>query len=84
MTRMRMSALRGGKQLCVDYGLGTPTHIRVVEEILEVIDGVAEMWLEEEEMIVRSSQSILIPAGAEPIFATRPFTCARFSLRVLG
>lgn len=70
MTRMRMSAVLGSKQLCVfdqfcDYGLGAPTHIHAVEEILEVIDGVAEIWLEKEKMIVRANQSVLIPAGAK-------------------
>jgi len=70
MTRMRMSALLGSKQLCVfdqfcDHGLGAPTHIHAVEEILEVIDGVAEIWLEKEKMIVRANQSVLIPAGAK-------------------
>lgn len=70
MTRMRMSALLGGKQLCVfdqfcDYGLGAPTHIHAVEEVLEVIDGVAEIWVEKEKMTVRANQSVLIPAGAK-------------------
>ena len=70
MTRMRMSALLGSKQLCVfdqfcDYGLGAPTHIHAVEEILEVIDGVAEIWLQKDKMIVRANQSVLIPAGAK-------------------
>lgn len=67
---MRMSALLGGKQLCVfdqfcDYGLGAPTHIHAVEEVLEVIDGVAEIWVEKEKMTVRANQSVLIPAGAK-------------------
>ncbi len=69
MTRMRVSALLGARQLCVfdqfcDPGLGAPTHIHAVEEILEVIDGVAEIWLGDEKALVRANQSVLIPAGA--------------------
>jgi mannose-6-phosphate isomerase-like protein (cupin superfamily) len=70
MTRMRMSALLGGKQLCIfdqfcDFGLGAPTHIHAVEEVLEVITGAAEIWLGDERMIVKSNQSVLIPAGTK-------------------
>src|SRR5580704_11394148 len=70
MTRMRMSALLGGKKLCIfdqfcDPGLGAPTHIHAVEEVLEVINGAAEIWLGDETMIVKSNQSVLIPAGAK-------------------
>ena len=47
MTRMRMSALLGGRQLCIfdqfcDPGLGAPIHSHAVEEVLEVIEGTAE------------------------------------------
>jgi quercetin dioxygenase-like cupin family protein len=50
MTRMRMSALLGGRQLCIfdqfcDPGLGAPIHSHAVEEVLEVIEGTAEIWL---------------------------------------
>ncbi|SNT31765.1 Cupin domain-containing protein [Tardiphaga sp. OK246] len=70
MTRMRMSAILDGKQLCIfdqfcDFDLGAPTHIHAVEEVLEVIDGTAEIWLDDEKMIVKSNQSVLIPAGAK-------------------
>ena len=63
MTRMRMSALLGGKQLCIfdqfcDFGLGAPTHTHTVEEVLEVINGAAEIWLGDETMIVKSNQSV--------------------------
>ena len=44
VTRMRTSALTGGRQLCVfeqfcDPGLGAPTHLHAVEEVLEVSRG---------------------------------------------
>jgi mannose-6-phosphate isomerase-like protein (cupin superfamily) len=68
MTRMRVSALLGGHQLCIfdqfcDYGLGAPIHIHAVEEVLEVIDGRAEISLGNESAILTANQSIVIPAG---------------------
>jgi len=68
-TQMRMSYLLDGRQLCIfeqfcDPGLGAPTHIHAVEEVLEVISGVAEIWLNDEKAIVKANQSVLIPAGA--------------------
>src|SRR5580658_3369376 len=68
LTQMRMSYLLGGRQLCIfdqfcDPGLGAPTHMHAVEEVLEVIDGTAEIWLGEEKTIVRPNQSVLVPAG---------------------
>ena len=47
MTRMRVSALLGGRQLCIfdqfcDPGLGAPIHSHAVEEVLEVIEGTAD------------------------------------------
>src|SRR5690606_41187011 len=61
MTRMHMSALLDGRQLCIfeqfcDPGLGAPTHIHAVEEVLEVIDGTAEIWLEDEKAVVTANQ----------------------------
>ena len=69
MTQMRMSHVLGGRQLCIfdqfcDPGLGAPTHIHAVEEVLEVIAGRAEVWLNDERSIVGANQSVLIPAGA--------------------
>lgn len=68
MTRMRMSHHFGGRQLCIfdqfcDYGLGAPIHVHAVEEVLEVIDGRAEITLEGQTSIVTSNKSVLIPAG---------------------
>ena len=69
LTQMRMSYLLGGRQLCIfdqfcDPGLGAPTHIHAVEEVLEVFAGRAEIWLEGDKQIVEANQSVLIPAGA--------------------
>jgi mannose-6-phosphate isomerase-like protein (cupin superfamily) len=70
MTRMRMSLLLGGRQLCIfdqfcDYDLGAPIHVHAVEEVLEVIDGRAEISLNGEIAIVTANQSVLIPAGVK-------------------
>jgi hypothetical protein len=52
-TRMQVSAVTGSVQLCVFQqwcapGKGAPTHLHAVEEILTVLDGEAEFWLEDE------------------------------------
>lgn len=69
MTQMRMSFLLGGRQLCIfdqfcDPGLGAPTHVHAVEEVLDVLAGRAEIWLEDEKSVVEAGQSVLVPAGA--------------------
>ncbi len=67
-TRMRISALTGSVQLCIfdqwcAPGLGAPTHLHAVEEVLCVIAGRAEIWLDDQKSIVEAGQSVLIPAG---------------------
>jgi len=69
-TLMRVSALNSAYQLCIfeqfcDPGLGAPIHLHAVEEVLEVMDGEAEVTLRGETMLVRSNQSVLVPAGAK-------------------
>src|SRR6476469_8471262 len=69
MTRMRISALLGGRQMCIfdqfcDPALGAPSHCHAVEEVLEVIEGTAEIWLGKERGILKPNQSVLVPAGA--------------------
>src|SRR5205085_6254047 len=68
VTRMQVSAVTGSVQLCVfqqwcDPGKGAPTHLHAVEEILTVLDGQAEFWLEDERTNLTAGQSILVPAG---------------------
>lgn len=70
MTRMRVSALVGSSQLCIfeqfcDPGLGAPVHLHAVEEVLEVMEGEAEVTLHGESLILHADQSVLIPAGAK-------------------
>jgi mannose-6-phosphate isomerase-like protein (cupin superfamily) len=67
-TRMVVSAQSGAAQLCifeqwVAPGCGAPTHSHPVEEVLTVREGEADMWIEQEHVIVTSGQSLLVPAG---------------------
>jgi len=67
-TRMQVSAVTGSVQLCVfqqwcDQGKGAPTHLHAVEEILTVLDGQAEFWLEDDRTNLTAGQSMLVPAG---------------------
>lgn len=68
-TQMRTSALTSAHQLCIfeqwcDAGLGAPIHEHAVEEVLEVIAGTAEIWLDSASFTVTANQSVLIPRGA--------------------
>ena len=68
-TRMRVSALTKSHQLCIfeqfcDPGHGAPMHIHAVEEVLEIMEGEAEIYLGDEMRIVRADQSVVIAAGA--------------------
>lgn len=67
-TRMRVSAVVGSVQLCVfeqwcDPGKGAPTHLHAVEEVLSVMSGEAEVWVEDETRSVAPGQSVVVPAG---------------------
>jgi quercetin dioxygenase-like cupin family protein len=67
-TRMRVSALTGSVQLTqfeqwCDPGKGAPTHLHAVEEILTVLAGEAEVWVEAERTPMSAGQSVVIPAG---------------------
>ena len=66
-TRMLVSASNGAAQLCifeqwVAPGGGAPTHSHPVEEVLTVRDGEAEMWIDEERIVVSAGQSLVVPA----------------------
>jgi quercetin dioxygenase-like cupin family protein len=67
-TRMRVSVLTGAAQLCVfeqwcDPGKGAPTHLHAVEEVLTVLQGDAEIWVENQLQLAGPNQSVVIPAG---------------------
>ena len=73
-TRMQVSALTDAVQLCLleqfcDPGKGAPTHLHSVEEVLTVLDGAAEVWVEDERATVTAGQSLLIPAGQKHGFS---------------
>jgi mannose-6-phosphate isomerase-like protein (cupin superfamily) len=70
MTRMRASSVTGAAQLCVfeqwcEPGKGAPTHLHAVEEVLSVLNGHAEVWLDGETATLSSGQSIVVPAGSK-------------------
>jgi len=67
-TRMLVSASNGAAQLCIFEqwmapGAGAPTHTHPVEEVLTVREGEAEMWMDEQRVIVSAGQSLIVPAG---------------------
>lgn len=66
-TRMRVSALTGSTELAVFEqwcapGNGAPTHWHPVEEVLTVLSGTAEIWVEGEYLSAAAGHSALIPA----------------------
>jgi len=68
VTRMLVSAENGAAQLCVFEqwiapGAGAPTHFHPVEEVLTVLAGEAEIWIEDQRLSVGCGQSALVPAG---------------------
>lgn len=68
MTRMHVSAMAGAGELCVfeqfcEPGRGAPTHLHNVEEVLTVLDGEAEIWVEDERGTLAAGQSVVVPAG---------------------
>ncbi len=68
LTRMRVSAPAGSAQLCIfeqwcDPGCGAPTHLHAVEEVLTVLAGQAEVWVDGERAIVTARQSVIVTAG---------------------
>jgi quercetin dioxygenase-like cupin family protein len=65
---MRVSAVNGAAQLCIFEqwiapGAGAPTHSHPVEEVLTVLEGEAEIWLDDLRAIVCAGQSLIVPAG---------------------
>jgi len=68
VTRMRVSASTGAHQLCIfeqwcEPGTGAPTHLHAVEEVLTVLAGEAEVWIEDERCALLAGQSVIVPAG---------------------
>jgi len=67
-TRMLVSARTGAAELCifeqlVAPGCGAPTHCHPVEEVLTVLAGEAEAWMEEVRVTLPAGQCVIVPAG---------------------
>ena len=67
-TRMLVSAENGAAQLCmfeqwIAPDAGAPTHFHPVEEVLTVLAGEAEIWIEDDRRCVQAGQSAVVPAG---------------------
>jgi quercetin dioxygenase-like cupin family protein len=65
---MLVSAGNGAAQLCIfeqwiEPGNGAPTHAHPFEEVLTVLEGEAEMWLDGRRTVVSAGQSLIVPAG---------------------
>ncbi len=67
-TRMLASAMNGASQLCVfeqfcDPGTGAPTHFHTVEEVLTVLQGQAEAWVNDDRTALTAGQSLVVKPG---------------------
>lgn len=66
-TRMLVSARTGAAELCVFEqqvapGCGAPTHCHPVEEVLTVLAGEAEVWMQEARVTLSAGQCAIVPA----------------------
>ena len=66
-TRLHVSAASGAQALCVMEqwcapGAGAPTHTHFdVEEVITVLDGVAEVWIDGETSRIEAGSSVVLP-----------------------
>lgn len=79
VTRMKASAANGAAQLCLfeqwcEPGLGAPTHLHAVEEVLHVLDGSADVWIDDKHATLTRGQLIIVPAGRKHGFANNGTT----------
>ena len=73
-TRMRASAANGAAQLCIfgqwcDPGHGAPTHLHAVEEVLYVLEGQADVWIDIGHATLTVGQLAVVPAGRKHGFS---------------
>ena len=73
-TRMKASAANGATQLCMfeqwcEPGLGAPTHLHAVEEVLCVRDGEADVWIDDKHVTLTSGQLVVVSAGRKHGFS---------------
>lgn len=74
MTRMIASAANGATQLCLfeqwcEPGHGAPTHLHAVEEVLRVLDGRADIWIDDAHSTLTRGQLVIVPAGRKHGFS---------------
>ena len=74
LTRMRTSARNGAAQICMfeqwcEPGHGAPTHLHAVEEVLHVLDGQADVWIDDQHATLTSGQLAIVPAGRKHGFS---------------
>ncbi len=74
LTRMRTSAHNGAAQICMfeqwcEPGHGAPTHLHAVEEVLHVLEGQADVWIDDQHATLTSGQLAIIPAGRKHGFS---------------
>jgi quercetin dioxygenase-like cupin family protein len=66
-TRMLVAASNGARELCifeqwVAPGAGAPSHFHQAEEVLTVLEGEADVWIDEKHTPLRPGQSVIVPA----------------------
>lgn len=66
LTRIRVSALTGAAEFCMfeqfcQPGKGAPPHYHTVEEVLTVLDGSAEVWVEQDRSTLTAGESVVVP-----------------------
>ena len=70
MSRLHAGGSLGTERLCVveqwhEPGRGAPTHVHAgVEELLMVLEGEAEVWIEGERASVGAGSTVVVPASA--------------------
>ena len=74
LTRMRTSARNGASQLCLfeqwcEPGHGAPTHLHAVEEVLHVLEGQADVWVDDDHATLTAGQLMIVPAGVKHGFS---------------
>jgi len=70
LTRMQVSAATGTTAICmfeqwISPGSGARRHTHPVEEVLTVLSGEAELWLDNVWQTASAGRSLVIPAGRE-------------------
>jgi mannose-6-phosphate isomerase-like protein (cupin superfamily) len=66
-TRMHVSARNGAAQLCmfeqwIAPDISARTHRHPVEEVLTVVAGEADMWIDDSHIVLTGGQSLVVPA----------------------